>query len=641
MSNGMVSLTLVVWIELYATSVGAVDASKAAIPDAARQQKARAEVQNIYKDDLAQAKKAQEKLLVARRLLQIGLDEQRDGAARWALLTLAREGAADAGDVEAAFAAAEALDRSYAAVDLIKLKVEAATVALRVLRTPDDRRRFAEHVLTAVGAAVAADRYDLARQLCELALTAARSADDAALVRRVAATVQRVKEIQTAFADVQNAEVVLARDPADAHANGRIGRFRCLLKGDWDTGLPMLKRGAEAGLRALAEQDLGKPATPEARVALADGWWAAAEKLSGAAKANAVQRAAGWYQLAMPALEKGLTREKVERRLKELVAAATALQSGVIETTKAGHDGLKFTWKDLPKYAKLRLIPAWEKARPRTTLANQAVSDALVLTRANSPYLVTGFLLVEANATLTAEPGVVVLFAPGAQLTNKGTLNLSSEGDWIVLAAADRTRRWKGVASRGVVAARRCLLVGADAGIAIEECGKGLTANECVFAGNGRGAQIGNHSSATFEDCFFFRNDGGGVVSDMDGFAELARCLLVANAKGFAATYNGGCRASQSTFYGNEVGIEAARYECKRAEVRECNVVGNTRAQATSSGSLLNARGNFWGVDLTRQLAAGPQPAAIHAKVEAFDWLAGPVEEAFPALPGCEYLAIP
>jgi hypothetical protein len=641
MRNRIVGLTLVVLIELFSTSVSAIDVSKAPIPDAAGQQKARAEVQNIYKDDLAHAKKAEEKIVVARRLLQTGLDELRDGAARWALLTLAREGAADAGDIETAFAAAEALDNSYAAIDLIKLKVDTASVALKAIRTPEDRRRFAEHILTAVGPALAADRYDLARQMCDQALTAARSADDAALVRRVGATMQRVKEIQAAFADVQNAQVVLARDPADADANGRVGRFRCLLKGEWDTGLPKLKLGAEAGLRALAEQDLANPATPKARVALADGWWAAAEKLSGAAKANAVQRAATWYQLAAPALDKGLTKEKVERRLKEAAAIATAIQSGGIETTKASHDGLEFTWKDLPKYAKLRLVPSWEKARPRTTLANQTVSDALVLTRANSPYVVTGFLLVEANATLTAEPGVVVLFAPGAQLTNKGTLNLSSNADWIVLAAADRTRRWKGVASRGAIAARRCLLVGADAGIAIEECGKGLTANECVFAGNGWGVRIGNHSSASFETCLFVRNDGGGVVSDMDGFAELARCLLVANAKGFAATYNGGCRASQSTFYGNEVGIEAARYENKRAEVHACNIVGNSKAQATSSGSLLNARGNFWGLDLTKQLAAGQQPAAIHAKVEAFDWLAGQVEDAFPALPRCEYLAIP
>ncbi len=39
-----------------------------------------------------------------------------------------------------------------------------------------------------------------------------------------------------------------------------MGTFFCLLKGDWEKGLPMLAKGSDAALKKLAEQELAKPA---------------------------------------------------------------------------------------------------------------------------------------------------------------------------------------------------------------------------------------------------------------------------------------------------------------------------------------------------------------------------------------------
>ena len=92
------------------------------------------------------------------------------------------------------------------------------------------------------------------------------------------------------------AQAQLKAKPADASAHLALGRYLCLLKGDWEAGLPHLARGDNPELKALAEDDLkhvplpwqpeaGKqppaPVPAAAAMKLSDAWWELAEQAKG------------------------------------------------------------------------------------------------------------------------------------------------------------------------------------------------------------------------------------------------------------------------------------------------------------------------------------------------------------------------
>src|SRR5205823_674976 len=70
----------------------------------------------------------------------------------------------------------------------------------------------------------------------------------------------------------------LASNANDPSANEKIGRFICFLKGDWDAGLPMLAKGSDEQLKAIAALDLSRTGGAE-RAAVADRWLDHLEKL--------------------------------------------------------------------------------------------------------------------------------------------------------------------------------------------------------------------------------------------------------------------------------------------------------------------------------------------------------------------------
>ena len=48
----------------------------------------------------------------------------------------------------------------------------------------------------------------------------------------------------------------LKANPGDTAAHLALGRYFCLVKGDWEAGLPHLAQGDDPDLKALAEEDL-------------------------------------------------------------------------------------------------------------------------------------------------------------------------------------------------------------------------------------------------------------------------------------------------------------------------------------------------------------------------------------------------
>jgi hypothetical protein len=256
-----------------------------------------------------------------------GLETTQDHPGRYVLLQLARNTFADAGEVALAFDVVDDLDASFF-VDADALRMDTTARLSRTAAAPNGQKLLAEHLSQLADQDVSSDRYEAATQLAKLALAAARKAQSTTLVSDATAHVAEVAQLQKAFSEVGPATAVLKDHPDDPAANGVVGKFRCLLKGEWTEGLPMLAHCGDATLAALAKKDLADPADPNARLALADEWWDLAQKETGPVKRQMQSRATSWYEKCAPQLT-GLNRAKAEKRAQLQEAKAPSIKPPV------------------------------------------------------------------------------------------------------------------------------------------------------------------------------------------------------------------------------------------------------------------------------------------------------------------------
>ncbi|MCY2927404.1 MAG: hypothetical protein NT031_18595 [Planctomycetota bacterium] len=298
-------------------------AGKAPVPVPATLEMARKLVSETYGKDIAKAKTRDDQSALARKLLQAAGEEQAGGPVRYVLLGLAQDMAIQAAQVDTAVGAADELAGSYA-VDALKGKAD-VLVRLDKARGADPVT-LSEQCTRLVAEALAADRYDLARQGAELATGLARKIGDRASIQAAAARLIEVKAIEAGYEQAHKALVTLETDSNNTGAYLAAGRFLCFFKGDWEKGVPMLANSGEKALKTAADREIEKPADPAKQVELADGWWDLARKEEGLVKRNLQSHAVEWYKKAQPGL-KGMLKLKADVRLDEWKAQQPAPRS--------------------------------------------------------------------------------------------------------------------------------------------------------------------------------------------------------------------------------------------------------------------------------------------------------------------------
>ncbi|MCE9590209.1 MAG: hypothetical protein K8S99_06765 [Planctomycetes bacterium] len=308
---------------------------KAPVPAAAAVGEAQRTVARIYKAGIDKAKTPDEQVGLAKQLLQAAIDSPEDPAVRFVLLTMARDQAAGAGDADVALRAIDALAESYR-IDALAMKADAIGKVARAITQPTEHPGQVREVLAVaddlITQAIVDDQYDVAQRLAQRALSLAGSSKDAGLQQRATARAREVTMIQHAYAEAKNAQAKLQADPSDPAMNLTAGRFHCFMKGEWEKGLPLLARGADAALKTAAEKDLGAPTDPAQQVAVGDAWWdlIAKEPAAGGGKRQMQARAGEWYRKADPKLS-GISKAKVDQRLAEIDAAERSTTSATID----------------------------------------------------------------------------------------------------------------------------------------------------------------------------------------------------------------------------------------------------------------------------------------------------------------------
>ncbi|MBS0207882.1 MAG: protein kinase [Planctomycetes bacterium] len=278
--------------------------------------KALATVKSIFKEDYGAAKTPEGKSLLAQKLLRQAQETADAPAEQYVMLCEVRDLAADTNDVAILEQVVNLLALNYR-VDRLELLAEVFQKLAPKNRIPAANRVLAERAHALAGEAVEADQVDAAQTLAKAASAMAVKARDPALVKLTKA---RGDEITLLVRDAEafaKAQEKLAADPDDAAACTVVGRRLCFRDHKWEEGLPLLARGDDAALKALADKALAAGDDGAARAAVGDLCWDAAERAKGKEKADYQSGARHWYEQALAKLT-GLVRSRVEQRLKEL-----------------------------------------------------------------------------------------------------------------------------------------------------------------------------------------------------------------------------------------------------------------------------------------------------------------------------------
>lgn len=300
------------------------DASPAAEPAPARLPVPSAEAQraslelikDLFKDEYAQARRPEDKLALAGRLLDESARLKDDNTAWYVLVHEASELAVDAANPDLVERAIDMLSRRFAITPLEALALALTEMAASP-HPADANRAIAEAALARIDEAQEVEDYDDAKRLADAASTAARKAKDPALMKRTVEASKTLAAARRQWEAWEKAQETLTKNSDDPDANLAAGRYLCFVQGAWEQGLVHLTKGSDESLKELASASVKSADEPAAQVELGDAWFAALEKAKGKDKGDLSIGAAYWYKRAEPGLS-GLSKAKVEKRLAEL-----------------------------------------------------------------------------------------------------------------------------------------------------------------------------------------------------------------------------------------------------------------------------------------------------------------------------------
>jgi hypothetical protein len=290
------------------------------VPDDDSIAKATRLIKKTFAQEYFSATTLPQRSALAQKLLKEAQDTIDNSPVRYVLLTEARDLAAKSADAPTACHAIDFLAQFYG-VAPGEMTVAALSTASRIALTPQNQESLTRSALSAADQALSRDDYDLAARLAALAQAAALKTKRIILSTE---SEQKQKEITWAaseFAKAKTALETLTTTPDDPAAKSAAGRFKCLVKNDWEHGLALLIDCDDPTFKLLAEKDQAA-ATAGAKVQaeIGDQWWDLGDQYIGRARLACQSRAVYWYRKSAPKL-KGLPKTLADQRI-----AATDLQ---------------------------------------------------------------------------------------------------------------------------------------------------------------------------------------------------------------------------------------------------------------------------------------------------------------------------
>ena len=310
------------------STVAAVEpvSDKRAVPSAAAQQVARAELRKKLAAEFGRTQGSRDKaaeraeqLRLASVLLARGGLPLVEPAERYVALTEARDLSVAAGDAAGAVAAATALLGHFDMQPGMTL-VMAMTLAVRQAEGPQQHKANSQAGLRLSRQLEELEDFLLAQRASELAEQAAVRAGDLDLQKTAVLRSHELKEGARLAAAYASAKRVLETEPMSPSANRAAGEYLCFVRGQWSRGLLHLSRADDTRLREAAEKDLAATTAVE-KLAAADAWYGYVSAAPANQKLKAMWHARGLYEQAYGGLS-GAERERAGGRVVKALESA-------------------------------------------------------------------------------------------------------------------------------------------------------------------------------------------------------------------------------------------------------------------------------------------------------------------------------
>jgi hypothetical protein len=301
------------------------------VPSAADQEKSETTIRQVFQNEYAKASRPGDKQALSRKLLRKAKDTDDDPIHRFVLLREARDIATEVGAIGTAMEAIDGIAKWYE-VDALQMKTDALTKIVKVPRPTESMAAHALTIVTLLDDAIAADQYELAKRLAPLILSVAQKTTNNEFVKIATNRGKEIDSLEMAYNEMKAASEILEANSNDPEANLRVGRFLCLTKGDWQSGIPKLARSSDETLKSLASME--QETLPDS-LALADGWWTYSESLEGVPRTQVQSHAAEWDRTALANLT-GLNRSKVEKRIAAVMSTVPVLAGIMFDNAVSG-----------------------------------------------------------------------------------------------------------------------------------------------------------------------------------------------------------------------------------------------------------------------------------------------------------------
>lgn len=334
------------FVAVIASVASAADERKSPPPEA-ELATAKKLVADVYKKDYESAKTAADQKKLAGKMLEDAKQSKAGSADQFALYEIARNISTKIGDIDAALEAVH-LSAAGFQIDENSLTREVFAKVAPLVRTVPERQLLLRYLTVAYFESVRDDQLADAKEMLELALSAAKKANDPDAVKQWVRRQEKLTARQAAHDKMQQAEKTLETKPADPAANALCGEYLCFYRKDWTRGLPMMALGPPSALQKLAAKELTGAKTPDEQVALGDAWYDEAQLREGFVKNVLLSRSVEWYAPAIKDLA-ALNKRKVQNRLDEAVKIGDPVPANqwfeLLDFVRVGTDADPKVWQ--------------------------------------------------------------------------------------------------------------------------------------------------------------------------------------------------------------------------------------------------------------------------------------------------------
>ena len=287
---------------------------RVAVPPAGMQARARKAIRKTFGEKYRQATTESTRRQLAAFLFQEAITLTDDNTAQFVMFDEAVKMAIRSRSVQLiekfapTICTAFKVDRLDLLNDSFKhLAKEPLDVAARALLT--------QAAIDATNRAIERERMRVAMELVRLATSQSARIRDMGLRKQALALRNSVRVLHRQWKDVQEAQQTLQKKPKSPTANEVVGRYECLRRSQWKSGLARLMFAKSDTLRKLAGLDRQGPRQSVDQKRLAMSWLRYSQ--SNRRNARFGIRARHWFKIAMPSL-RGLDRKMAEYELAKL-----------------------------------------------------------------------------------------------------------------------------------------------------------------------------------------------------------------------------------------------------------------------------------------------------------------------------------